>query len=105
MCLTSSQGQTLETQKTIKSQFEQLHQVLYREESLRLAALKKEEEEKVAGMKEKIREIAAEVMCLSETIAVIKEQLKENDMDLLKVCFAQFLRCFHIDFKKDFLPF
>uniref|UniRef100_A0A3P8S8P1 SPRY-associated domain-containing protein n=1 Tax=Amphiprion percula TaxID=161767 RepID=A0A3P8S8P1_AMPPE len=77
-------AQTLETQKMIKSQFEQLHQVLYHEESVRLAAVTKEEEEKLAGMKDKIKELSAEVLSLTETISVIQEQLKEEDLVLLK---------------------
>lgn len=77
-------SQTLETQRLIKSQFEQLHQVLYHEESARLAAVKKEEEEKIAGMKDKFKELSAEVLSLTETIAVIQEELKEDDMVLLK---------------------
>lgn len=79
-------SQALETQRLIKSQFEQLHQVLYHEESARLAAVKKEEDEKIAGMKDKFKELSAEVLSLAETIAVIQEQLKEDDIVLLKVC-------------------
>ncbi|XP_008293319.1 nuclear factor 7, brain [Stegastes partitus] len=77
-------SQTLETQKMIKSQFEQLHQVLYQEELARLAALKKEEEEKIAGMKDKVKELSAEVLSLKDTITIIQEQLKEEDIVLLK---------------------
>ncbi|XP_069004609.1 nuclear factor 7, brain [Embiotoca jacksoni] len=77
-------SQTLETQKRIKSQFEQLHQVLYHEESTRLAAVKKEEDEKIAGMKDKMKELSAEVQSLTETISIIQEQLKEDDIVLLK---------------------
>ncbi|CAK6963112.1 zinc-binding protein A33 [Scomber scombrus] len=77
-------NQALKTQRLIKSQFEQLHQVLYHEESVRLAALKKEEEEKIARMKDTFKELAAEVLSLSETIAVIHQELKEDEMVLLK---------------------
>ncbi|XP_059204475.1 zinc-binding protein A33 [Centropristis striata] len=76
--------QALETQKLIKIQFEQLHQVLFKEESARIAAVKKEEEEKIAGMKDKIKELSAEVLSITETIAIIQEQLTEDDMVLLK---------------------
>ncbi|XP_071328946.1 zinc-binding protein A33 [Trachinotus anak] len=76
--------QALETQRQIKSQFEQLHQVLYQEESARLAAVKKEEEGKIAGMKDKIKELSAEVLSLTETISIIQEQLKEDYMVLVK---------------------
>lgn len=77
-------SQSLRTQKMIKSQFEQLHQILCQEESDRLAAVKKEEEEKIAGMKDKMKELAAEVLSLTDTISDIQEQLKEEDMVLLK---------------------
>ncbi|XP_029914201.1 tripartite motif-containing protein 35 isoform X2 [Myripristis murdjan] len=77
-------SQALETQILIKKQFEQLHQVLYNEESARLAAVRKEEEEKMAGVKDKIKEISAEILSLTETIIVLKEELKEDDLVLLK---------------------
>lgn len=80
------QNQTLETQKTMRSQFEQLHQVLYDEESARLAALKKEEDEKIAAMKERIKKLSEEVLSVTETISVIQSQLVEDSMVLLKVC-------------------
>lgn len=76
--------QAAETQKMIKSQFEQLHQVLHQEELNRLAAVKKEEDEKIAGMKDKIKELSAEMLALNDSISVIQEQLKEEDMVLLK---------------------
>ncbi|XP_037648251.1 zinc-binding protein A33 [Sebastes umbrosus] len=77
-------SQALDTQRLIKSHFEQLHQVLHEEESARIAAVKKEEEEKTAGLKNKFKELSAEVLSLTETILVIQEQLKEEDMILLK---------------------
>lgn len=88
------QSQALETQRLIKSQFEQLHQILHREESARIAAVKKEEEEKIAGMKDKMKELSAEVLSLTETISVIQEQLKEDDMVLLKVRTVQYALTF-----------
>lgn len=77
-------SQSLDTQRYIKSQFERLHQILYQEESARIAAVKKEEEEKTAGIKDRIKELSAEVLSLTETISVIQEQLKEDDIVLLK---------------------
>lgn len=47
--------------------------------------MKKEEEEKIAGMKDKIKELSAELLFLTETISIIQEQLKDDDMVLLKV--------------------
>lgn len=77
-------NQAQETQTLIESQFKQLHQILYEEESARIAAVKKEEEEKIAGLKDKIKELSAEVLSLAETISIIQEQLQEEDMILLK---------------------
>ncbi|XP_015803904.1 zinc-binding protein A33 [Nothobranchius furzeri] len=78
------ESQMLETQAAIRSQFQQLHQVLYDEESSRLAAVEREKEEKITAMKEKIRNTSVDVISATETIAVIQKQLTENDMDLLQ---------------------
>lgn len=83
------QGQAQETQRLIKRQFEQFHQVLYQEESKRIAAVKKEEEERLVGMKDKIKELSAEVQFITESIVAIQAQLQEDDMVLLKVCKVQ----------------
>lgn len=80
------QVQALQTQKLIKDQFEQLHEVLYQEESKRIAAVKREEEARITGMKDKIKELSAETQILRETISVIQDQLKEDNILLLKVC-------------------
>ncbi|KAK7939167.1 hypothetical protein WMY93_002493 [Mugilogobius chulae] len=77
-------NQSTDTQKVIKSQFEELHRILSQEESARLMAVKKEEQEKIARMKDKTKELSAEVLCLAETIALIQNELKEEDMVLLK---------------------
>nr|XP_057906202.1 zinc-binding protein A33 isoform X1 [Doryrhamphus excisus] len=76
--------QALETQQMIRCQFEQLHQTLRQEEEARLAAVKREEEEKIAGMNDKMKEISAEVLSLTDTIAVLREQLMEEGIVLLK---------------------
>lgn len=89
MCNCSPQAQALETQKSIRSQFKQLRQILYDEELKRIAAVKKEEDEKIAGMKDKVKELSAEMISLTDTISLIEEQLKEEDMVLLKVCTIQ----------------
>lgn len=80
------QDQALQTQTLIKDQFEQLHEVLYQEESERIAAVKREEEVRITEMKDKIKELSAETQILRETISVIQDQLKEDDILLLKVC-------------------
>ncbi|XP_034046930.1 zinc-binding protein A33 [Thalassophryne amazonica] len=75
--------QALETQKRIKKQFEQLHHLLYDEESVRLAAVKKEEEERIIAMKDKVKELSAEMVSLAETISILQRELKEDSMVLL----------------------
>uniref|UniRef100_A0A3P9JX38 Tripartite motif containing 35-12 n=1 Tax=Oryzias latipes TaxID=8090 RepID=A0A3P9JX38_ORYLA len=84
-CFCLLQSQTLETQKEIKSQFEELHQVLYTEESWRLEAVKKEEEEKVAMVMKQMQEVSAEMLSITENISSIQKQLVLDDMVLLKV--------------------
>ncbi|KAK5612267.1 hypothetical protein CRENBAI_018784 [Crenichthys baileyi] len=76
--------QSLETQRRIKSQFELLHQALCDEESARTEALKKEEEEKVVAIKEKMNKLSAEILSVTETMSAIERQLKEDDIILLK---------------------
>lgn len=51
--------------------------------------MKKEEEERIVGMKDKIKELSAEVQFITEAILAIQEQLQEDDMVLLKVCTVQ----------------
>uniref|UniRef100_A0A8C7XFM3 Nuclear factor 7, brain-like n=1 Tax=Oryzias sinensis TaxID=183150 RepID=A0A8C7XFM3_9TELE len=86
--LTYIKSQTLETQKEIKSHFEELHQVLNQEESWRLEAVKKEEEEKVAVVTERIQEVSAEMLSITENISAIQKQLVLDDMVLLKTFVA-----------------
>lgn len=69
----------------IRSHFGQLHQILHDEEAKRLAAVGKEEEEKIAGMKDKVKELSAEALAIADTISVIEEQLQEEDITMLKV--------------------
>lgn len=37
-------------------------------------------------MKDKVKELSAEVIALADTISLIEEQLQEEDIILLKVC-------------------
>ncbi|XP_014325178.1 zinc-binding protein A33-like [Xiphophorus maculatus] len=76
--------QTLTTQNKIKNQFEQLHQALCDEESVRREAVKKEEEEKTESIKQKMNELSAEMLSVTETMSAIKTQLKEDDMIILQ---------------------
>lgn len=79
----------MQTQTMIKDHFRQLHEVLHQEESKRIASVKREEEMRITGMKEKVKELSAEVQTLKESISIIQGQLKEDDMLLLKVCIME----------------
>ncbi|XP_061606414.1 E3 ubiquitin-protein ligase TRIM35 isoform X2 [Phyllopteryx taeniolatus] len=76
--------QSAETQDLIRGQFEELRQMLGREEAARLAAVKREEEEKMAATNDKMKQMAAEVLSLAESVGAVRRLLEEDDVDLLK---------------------
>jgi len=94
-CVYLFQNQAAETQLQIQAQFEQLHQALQHEESDRLAALKREEEEKLVGMKEKISEVSEEMRSLQESFSALESELDADDMTVLQVCSRYLLYCIH----------
>ncbi|XP_030639449.1 tripartite motif-containing protein 35-like [Chanos chanos] len=77
-----TQAKLTETQ--IKEEFEKLHQFLRDEETARIAALREEVEQKSQTMKEKIEEMSGEISSLSDTITAIEEEMKAEDILLLK---------------------
>lgn len=79
----------MQTQKLITEQFEKLHEVLHLEESKRIASVKREEQMRITRIKDKMKELSAEVQTVKETISVIQGQLQEDDMLLLKVCIME----------------
>ncbi|XP_042559137.1 nuclear factor 7, brain-like [Clupea harengus] len=76
--------QAQHTEKMIKEEFEELHQFLRDEEAARTAALREEEEQKSQMMKEKIEKMSREMSSLSDTIRVIKEELRADDITFLE---------------------
>ena len=79
------QNQAIGTRQEIKAQFERLHHVLHREESERLAALKREEDQKISGMRDKVSEISEEMLSLEESFDFLESELNAEDMALLQV--------------------
>uniref|UniRef100_A0A4W5RTB5 RING-type domain-containing protein n=1 Tax=Hucho hucho TaxID=62062 RepID=A0A4W5RTB5_9TELE len=77
-----AQGQRAE--KQIKKEFEKLHCFLREEEVERLAALKKEEEEKNKRIKERVKEISEMMSSLSDTIRAVEEKLAVDDLLFLQ---------------------
>ncbi|XP_030641258.1 tripartite motif-containing protein 35-like [Chanos chanos] len=76
--------QAKNTERQIKQEFEKLHQFLRDEETVRIIALREEEEQKSQMMKEKIEEMSREISSLSDTIRVIEEEIKAKDITFLK---------------------
>ncbi|XP_030641277.1 tripartite motif-containing protein 35-like [Chanos chanos] len=77
-------NQAKHTETQIREEFEKLHQFLRDEERVRITALKEEEEKKSQMMKEKIEEMSREISSLSEKIRAIEEEIKAEDILLLK---------------------
>ncbi|KAK2894508.1 hypothetical protein Q8A67_011737 [Cirrhinus molitorella] len=75
--------QSQHTETKIREVFEKLHQFLENEEAARMAALKKEEEQKSEIIKKKIEEIGSGMLSLSRIIESIEEQLRMNDFTFL----------------------
>ncbi|XP_030639569.1 tripartite motif-containing protein 35-like [Chanos chanos] len=76
--------QAKHTETQIREEFEKLHQFLRDEETVRITALREEEEQKSQVMKEKIEEMSGEISSLSDTIRAIEEEIKAEDILLLK---------------------
>ncbi|XP_046879236.1 LOW QUALITY PROTEIN: E3 ubiquitin-protein ligase TRIM39-like [Hypomesus transpacificus] len=76
--------QTQHTEKQIKEAFKKIHQFLQEEEEARIAALRKEEEQKSQMMKEKIEGLNRQISTLSHTIRTIEEELRAEDISFLQ---------------------
>ncbi|KAJ8366563.1 hypothetical protein AAFF_G00350580 [Aldrovandia affinis] len=77
-------NQAQHTERQVKAEFQKLHQFLRDEEEARLAALRKEEEQKSQMMKEKIETITRHVSTLSDKITAIEKAMHSEDISLLK---------------------
>ncbi|XP_036402000.1 uncharacterized protein LOC118789594 [Megalops cyprinoides] len=77
-------SQAQNTERQVKAEFDKLHQFLRDEEVARLAALRKEEEQKSQMMKEKIENLTRHISTLSGKITVIDKAMNSEDISLLK---------------------
>ncbi|XP_070708388.1 E3 ubiquitin-protein ligase TRIM39-like [Pempheris klunzingeri] len=75
--------QARQTEWQIKEQFKKLHQFLEEEEGVRMAALRKEEEQKSQMMKEKMEALIREIAALSHTVRATEEELRAEDVSFL----------------------
>nr|XP_015204401.1 PREDICTED: tripartite motif-containing protein 35-like isoform X2 [Lepisosteus oculatus] len=76
--------QTQQTERQIKKEFEKLHQFLQDEEAARIAALRKEEEQKSQMIKRKIKRLTSEISSLSDTIRAIEQEMGSKDLSFLQ---------------------
>ncbi|KAL3977109.1 P2Y purinoceptor 13 [Sarotherodon galilaeus] len=77
-------AQAKSTERSIKEQFQKLHQFLEEEEAARLVALREEEEQKSQVMKEKIGALSREITALYHTIKETENELRAGNVTFLQ---------------------
>nr|XP_029506968.1 tripartite motif-containing protein 35-like [Oncorhynchus nerka] len=79
-----SKKQLVSTERQIRGEFEKLHQFLREEEEARLAALRKEEEEKGKMIAREMKHIQDQISSLTENITAVEQELQKRDVPFLK---------------------
>ncbi|XP_070701436.1 E3 ubiquitin-protein ligase TRIM39-like [Pempheris klunzingeri] len=75
--------QARQTERQIKEQFKKLHQFLEKEEEVRMAALREEEEQKSQMTEEKMEALSREIAALSHTVRATEQELRAEDVSFL----------------------
>uniref|UniRef100_A0A8C2JDF9 Tripartite motif containing 35-28 n=1 Tax=Cyprinus carpio TaxID=7962 RepID=A0A8C2JDF9_CYPCA len=78
------ESQTKDAENQIKEEFERLHQVLRDEETSRINALYREENEKKQMMNEKIENISRDITALAKLIQSVKREMGDEDLTFLQ---------------------
>ncbi|XP_062404387.1 E3 ubiquitin-protein ligase TRIM35-like [Sardina pilchardus] len=78
------QDQAQRTERSIRAEFNKLHQLLRDEEVARVDSLREEEEEKTRTMKRKIDEIDTEIAHLENLVSAIERELVTEDVSFLQ---------------------
>ncbi|XP_067378683.1 zinc-binding protein A33-like [Channa argus] len=78
-----SKKQLLSTEKQIRAEFNKLHQFLKEEEESRLAALRKEEEQKGKTISSEMKKIQEQISSLSVSICAVEEDLQKHNVPFL----------------------
>ncbi|XP_045551191.1 zinc-binding protein A33-like [Salmo salar] len=79
-----SKKQLVSTERQIRGEFEKLHQFLREEEEARLAALRKEEEEKGKTIAREMKNIQDQISSLTESITAVKQEFQKREVSFLK---------------------
>lgn len=75
------QSQTQMTERTIRMEFEKLHQFLRKEEKSRIVALNEEEKQKKGHIE---RRIQGEILSLSDRVREAEQQIEDNAITFLQ---------------------
>ncbi|XP_014263610.3 zinc-binding protein A33-like [Maylandia zebra] len=78
-----SKKQLLSTERQIRAEFNKLHQILKEEEESRLAALRKEEEQKGRTISREMKMIEEQISSLSDSISAVEEELQKHSVPFL----------------------
>ncbi|XP_034015598.1 tripartite motif-containing protein 35 [Thalassophryne amazonica] len=76
--------QSVQTSRTVREEFEKMHQFLHDEEAALMSQVKQEEEEKDQRMNEKISRISDDIKLLTDIIRETEDSLGCRDLLLLK---------------------
>ncbi|KAJ7990983.1 hypothetical protein DPEC_G00292520 [Dallia pectoralis] len=77
-------SQAQDTEKQIKKAFEKLHQLLQDDEAARIAALRREADQKSQMIKKNIEQMSSDISTLSNTIQATEEELRAEDISFLQ---------------------
>lgn len=77
------QVQTVEQQ--VRQEFQKFYQFLQTEEAKWIASIHEKEKEKCQAVEKVLSELKQEISRISETIEMIKKEMDEEDITLLKV--------------------
>lgn len=79
------QNQAGEAEKQIQLEFRRLHDALLTEERLRLSELARDEEQKIAAVRQLTETIKEDIGDLKKLIVSVKKEMGNDDLPLLQV--------------------